>query len=187
MDLIRNVGTGKFYPMEGEVYFQMFNKYIALAVEDAAEIEYVHECAKYINSLSPAVIQDLCLASIRYCNDFLEAIGESARVFSSPTDVIALIQPSVLIIPNLENGKEPVLHMELNCDWEIEHRKEWIVRGDSVLYVGAFNGQDPWQAIRIRSAGITRLTIRCRRDGPDGPRPELKRYVSSSTMHRVFE
>ena len=30
-----------------------------------------------------------------------------------------------------------------------------------------------------------RITIRCRHDGPDGPRPELKRYVKSKKMGSI--
>lgn len=144
MELIRNVITNTYGCPEGEVRFELFNKYIQFAVEDAADIDYSRLCAQYLNSQPELVIKDLCEASIRYCNNFLEAIGEPTKVFNNYRDVLKLIYPSVLLIPDPENGDEPMIHMELNCEWEEEHGMEWIVRDGKVLYVGAFNGEYPW-------------------------------------------
>lgn len=47
------------------------------------------------------------------------------------------------MVPACEADSEPVLHMEMNCDWEEEHGMEWIVRGDEILYVGQFTGENP--------------------------------------------
>jgi hypothetical protein len=53
------------------------------------------------------------------------------------------IFPSLLIVPFSNGLNEPVIHLELNCTWEEEHGMEWIIRGNKVLYVGSFNGEDP--------------------------------------------
>ncbi len=143
MEVIRNVKLTEF-ALEGEVFFKCFNKYISLFVEDGEDTEYAQICAKYLNELTESVIIRLCEASIRYCNDFLDAVGEPLKTFEKAIDVLKLISPSVLIVPYPENGDEPVIHLELNCEWEPEHGLEWIVRADKVLYVGAFNGEYPW-------------------------------------------
>ena len=142
MDLIKNVEEGEF-GIEGEVFFRKFDKYISLSIEDD-NLSFAQECAEYLNSLSEDVVEDLCEASIRYCNSFLDAIGEPIKSFNKASDVLELIYPSVLLVPYPENEKVPVIHMELNCDWEPEHGMEWVVRENKVLYVGAFNGEDPW-------------------------------------------
>ncbi|WP_041598668.1 DUF6985 domain-containing protein [Hahella chejuensis] len=142
MEIIKNIGSGEF-GIEGEVYFRCFDKYIALSVE-GENIEFAQMCAEYLNELTDDVISSLCEASIRYCNGFLEAIGEPIKTFEKPTEVLSLIYPSVLLVPSPGNEREPVIHMELNCEWEPEHGMEWVVRGNKVLYVGAFNGEDPW-------------------------------------------
>lgn len=129
---------------EDKVYFALFEKYINLYNWDGASSEYEYACATYLNNLSDAVIDHLCEAAIRYCNDFLYAIGEAPKQFETSRDVLALIYPSSLSIPNPEGRNEPVIHMELNCEWEEEHGMEWVVRDDRVLYVGAYNGEDPW-------------------------------------------
>ena len=143
MEVIRNANLTE-YGLEGEVFFKCFDKYISLSVEDGEDTEYAEICAKYLNELKDATIIRLCEASIRYCNDFLDAVGEPLKKFEKAIDVLKLISPSVLIVPYPENGNEPVIHLELNCEWEPEHGLEWIVRGDKVLYVGAFNGEHPW-------------------------------------------
>ncbi|MBQ0775912.1 MAG: hypothetical protein KBT87_14675 [Gammaproteobacteria bacterium] len=147
MELIKNVYQSQLDPPEGEVWFGLFEKYIGFAIEDAADIEYAKKCAEYLNSFSEDLIRSLCESSIRYCNSFLEAVGEPRIEFKDYRDVLLKIYPSTLLVPDPENGDEPIVHMELNCEWEPEHGMEWVVRGSEVLYVGAFNGIYPWSDI----------------------------------------
>jgi hypothetical protein len=144
LEFIKNISQGK-YGFEGEVFFRLFGQYINFTVDGSAQIDYVERCAVYLNSLPETVIDALCRASIRYCNDFLSTIKESGKYFEKPEDVLSLIYPSVLIVPDPENGDDPVIHLELNCEWEEEHGLEWIIRGNRVLYVGSFNGMNPWK------------------------------------------
>ena len=57
--------------------------------------------------------------------------------------MLALVTPLAWIIPKMQQG-EPVIHLRLNCDWEPEHGMEWIVRGDKVVFVSTYEGEDPW-------------------------------------------
>ncbi|MGL6312415.1 DUF6985 domain-containing protein [Vibrio sp. WXL103] len=141
MQLINNIKKSE-YGIEGEVYCRLFDKDIALSVEDE-EMIFAEKCANYLDGLQGEVIDELCRASINYCNSYLKAIGESPKLFANPLDILKLIYPSVLMVPYPE-GAEPVIHMELDCEWEPEHGMEWIIRNDKVLYVGAFNDEDPW-------------------------------------------
>tara|TARA_R100000306_G_scaffold32381_2_gene34123 strand:- start:2384 stop:2848 length:465 start_codon:yes stop_codon:yes gene_type:complete len=142
VEVIRNITEGRF-GVEGEVYFGLFEKFISLSVEDDS-IAYAELCAAHLNSLSEKVILDLCRASIRYCHDFLENSGGHPKNFQHPKEVLPLIYPSVLIVPSPEDPALPVVHLELDCEWEEEHGMEWIVRGNEVLFVGAFHGVNPW-------------------------------------------
>ena len=105
---------------------------------------YIEKCADYLNSLSDEVIDRLCEASIRYCNDFCDMVGEEPKKFENIRDVLKLIQPNGLSIPKPKDENTPVIDLELNCDWEEEHGMQWIIRNNQVLYVGAYNGEDPW-------------------------------------------
>ena len=129
--------------VEGRVHFDLFGIDIDVMIEDPNCTEYAEKCAKYLNELNDDLIAHLCKSSVKYCNNFLEAIGEPIKKFKGPRDVLPLINPILLIVPGLNPEKEPIIHLELNCDWEVEHGMEWIVRGNKVLYVGAFNGEDP--------------------------------------------
>jgi hypothetical protein len=90
------------------------------------------------------LIDSLCEACIRYCNGFLAEVGEGPRTFKSPRTILNSVSPSVLIAPNLEDLDESVIHMEQSCDWEVEHGMEWVIRGNKLLYVGSFTGEDHW-------------------------------------------
>lgn len=142
--LLRNVSSEGFWPLQGEAFLALFDGYVPFVVEDAAGLEYVERCVMYFNNLDAVVIESLCQASIRYCNDVLALTGQNLRHCGSSSEVLRLISPSTLIVPNQEVPGEAVAHLELNHDWEVEHGMEWIVRDNRVLYVGAFNDSDPW-------------------------------------------
>lgn len=144
MDFLNNISPGED-GTEGEVFFGLFDRSIRFMVEGSADLAYVKKCAAYLNGLTPEVIAELCLASIRYCNDFLSLVGEPEKSFARPADVLLLIDPVTLLVPEPEDGDEPVVHLELNCEWEEEHGLEWLVRNNRVLYVGAFQGVNPWR------------------------------------------
>ncbi|HEX3047590.1 MAG TPA: hypothetical protein VHY08_22755 [Bacillota bacterium] len=138
---LQNVKEGQ----EGEVYFKLFNQYIKLYSWNGAGIGYIEKCAGYLNSLSDEIIDRLCEASIRYCNGFCDDVGEELKEFMNIRDVLKLIQPNGLCIPKPRDENTPVIDLELNCDWEEEHGMQWIIRNDRVLYVGSYDGVNPWE------------------------------------------
>jgi hypothetical protein len=132
------------YGLAAGVEFSLFSKDIQLVIEEGTDKDYAQQCADYLNSLPDGLIDDLCRASARYCDDHLDRIGEPRKVFASPRDILKNIYPS---------GQRPVIHMELNCDWEEEHGMEWVVHDDKVLYVGPFVGEDPMRDISRNDPG----------------------------------
>ena len=131
------------FAVEGRVYCRPFGRYIGFAVEATASMAYVRRCAEHLDTLPAATLDALCEASIRYCNEFRSLVGEAPLAFAAPRDVLALVDPNTLLIPD-EERPEAVVHLEMNCEWEPEHGLEWIVRDGRVLYVGGFNGGNPW-------------------------------------------
>lgn len=145
MEIIRGTTTTGRRPLQGEVNLTLFGTWVQFAGEtDTVTEDYAAACATFANSLPERVIETLCIACIRYCNVFLWEIGEPQKTFKASRDVLSFVTPRLLIVPSPPPDREPVLHMELDCEWEPEHGMEWIVRGSSVLYVGGFDGQDPW-------------------------------------------
>jgi len=73
---IKNLKTNEYSELEGEAYFELFDRNILVYIDQDADIEYAELCITYLNSLSKELINQLCKASIRYCNEFLDDIGE---------------------------------------------------------------------------------------------------------------
>lgn len=142
--VIKNLKTNKFSELEGEAYLELFDRNILVYIDKDADIEYAELCVTYLNSLSEQLINKLFKASIKYCNDFLDDIGEDIIAFSKTTDVQPHIIPNSICIPKPKNKSEPVIDLELNCTWEEEHGMEWIIRGRKVMYVGPYNGVTPY-------------------------------------------
>jgi hypothetical protein len=143
MDLVRDLRIDE-NGITGEVFFRLFDRYILLVIEDSNP-DYAKKCAAHLNDLSETLISRLCEASLEYCNAALKANGQPLRKIKAARDILMDISPAMMIVPACpESSIEPIIHLELNCSWEQEHGMEWIVRGDRVLYVGAFVGEDPF-------------------------------------------
>nr|WP_154643563.1 hypothetical protein [Leptospira interrogans] len=112
--------------------------------------------AKRLNSLSSEVIDECCAAAMRYRTAFLKVIGKPDLPIAQKSDILKCIYPGTLIISNSNlSNDSPVIHLELNCEWEPEHGMEWFIAGDSVLYVGPFESvgldsipDDEWNFIQ---------------------------------------
>lgn len=142
--VIKNLKTNEYFEVEGEAYLELFDQNITVYIEQESDIEYAELCITYLNTLSDGLIDDICNASIRYCNEFLDDIGEDIIEFNKPTDVLPYITPNTICIPKPKNKTEPVIDLELNCEWEEEHGMEWIIRNGVVMYVGPYNGITPY-------------------------------------------
>lgn len=141
---IKNLKTNEYFELEGEAYLELFDQNIKVYIDQESDIEYAELCITYLNTLSEGLINEICKASIRYCNEFLDDIGEDIIDFSKPTDVLSHITPNTICIPYPDNKTEPVIDLELNCKWEEEHGMEWIIRNGKVMYVGPYNGVNPY-------------------------------------------
>ena len=131
---------------DGTVFSTLFDREIKVMLSDGGSQAYAQCCANVLNSLSQKLIDDFCAASIRYCNGFLEAVGEPLREFPHRASVLKLIEDGMLIVPETPDPQLPVVHMELNCDWESEHGLELIIRDSRLIYLGGYDGYDPSQS-----------------------------------------
>lgn len=145
--MITNIEKTK-YGLEGKVNFELFNKTIDVLMDEEIDLDYANLCAKALNNLDEKTIDNLCQYSINYCIDFCnEVVDEEAPDFNSVRDVLDYINPSLLIINVPKEKDKIVIHLELNCEWEIEHGLEWTINNGEILYVGAFESEDGWSDI----------------------------------------
>lgn len=146
-EVINNIEKTK-YGLEGKVYFGLFNKTIDVLMDEDIDLDYANLCAEALNSMDEETIDNLCRYSINYCIDFCNDVGdEEAAEFNLIRDVLDHISPSVLIIDKPKEKNNIVIHLELNCDWEIEHGLEWTIKNGEILYVGAFESEDGWSEL----------------------------------------
>jgi len=128
----------------GEFQCTLFGKAIGVMIYEELDVEHVESCVALLNGLTDDSIDHLCRASELYCKDFLDSVGEPEIKFQNSRSVLEIVYPSLLSVPSANPTREPVVHMELNCDWEAEHGMEWVIRNDEVLFVGPYNGCDPY-------------------------------------------
>lgn len=136
--------SNNFSEYEGETFLDIFDHNVKVYIEQGADVEYAERCVAYLNALDEEVLDTLCRAAIKYCNEFLEDIGGDIIEFATPRDVLSYITPNTICIPNPKNKNEPVIDLEFNCTWEEEHGMEWIIRDGKAMYVGPYNGINPY-------------------------------------------
>ncbi|WP_322903154.1 DUF6985 domain-containing protein [Paenibacillus sp. SGZ-1009] len=119
-------------------------------LEPDIPLAYAERCAEAFNTLHPSLLRQLCQYSYDYCIDFCDYVGETPPPIGQLEHILHYIAPmSMEITPfptayNADNA-EPVLHLELECEWEPEHGLEWLIRGDEILYVGSCEMLPAWR------------------------------------------
>lgn len=144
MKTVRNLSFDEF-GLSGEFYFKLFKSWIGLFIANRSTPEYAASCITMANGLNTALLNQLFVASNAYREHQLKISGNEVKRITTRKGLSQLIEPRRLIIPEPDRGKTPVAHFELNCRWELEHGMEWIIRGESLLYVGEFCGQNPFR------------------------------------------
>lgn len=146
MELIRNVQE-QSEELVGEFFFGLYTRWIKFSCIEGDHIEEAVQCINYLNNLPDSVIEYALEASIRYRNDFL-LVEDLPLSLDNPRDVLPLIVPLDLWVLEPDRGKYPYALLEWDCEWEVEHGMIWIIRDDSVAYVGPANAApDPWDDV----------------------------------------
>ncbi|WDE96337.1 hypothetical protein PQO03_11515 [Lentisphaera profundi] len=109
------------------------------------ECRYVEKCINRFNNLPESLIDNLFESSIKYsqeCQEYWADLGidlDDEEIITK-SNVKNNISPSLLIINEKPLDGDIVLSLELNCSWEDEHGMEWLIKGNNILYVGAYEG-----------------------------------------------
>lgn len=125
---------------EGTIPFDLLNQDITILLDesDGPDFAYAETCVKALNQLSDQAIDRLCEASLRYCYDFCDIVGEEPPKINASREILMYIEPNSMIIEKVEDDSV-VIHLELECSWEEEHGLEWLIKDEQVLYVGPFS------------------------------------------------
>ena len=149
MELIKSlkkVETG----MEGEIYFALFERDIELVFDEDVSIEYVTKCVQKLNSLSEEAISAICNYSLDFCVDTMKNLPdvEYAKGLSdikSNSDILQFIQPISLTVDAPDDENISAINLYCKCEWDEDNDMQILLQNDTVLYVGVFDGLDPWQ------------------------------------------
>lgn len=140
---IKNIIRGEF-TYEGEAYFPLLDTQIDVYFDYDVPTEYADRCVSRLENLKQSTIDRLCAGAYNYCEDFSLMAGEEiVPRGTAPAQILEYVYPLVMIIETPLTD-EVAWHMECGCRWDEEHGLEWTVRGDEVLYVGAFSDESPW-------------------------------------------
>lgn len=137
------------YGVEGTMLWKLFGEDVKVLINGADE-EYAQRCAEYLDNMPKELLDKLRHATLLYAQDFYELTGEEElEKFMSvkPDDILEYVCPSMLIIDEPQDDRIG-FHLEMGCEWEIEHGLEWSVLDGRPMYVGAFESVSPWRAFK---------------------------------------
>ena len=134
----------------GTVYFPLFDADIEVSIHDKAPVQYAERCAEAVQNLSASVVDELCAASIRYCEDIRKLYLDEGWDFGVPEGVsgraiLDYVSKDGTLNIDPPEGDGVGFRFELNCDWEEEHGLEWSILNSEVVYVGSFSDENPWR------------------------------------------
>ena len=99
---------------------------------------------QFLTTWDDALFSRLAQATLAYCRAFSEEVGLTDFDGRSSADILDCVRTGVIIIPPQVRAN-PVVRIELECDWEPEHGLEWVVESPrSILYVGPFRMIGDW-------------------------------------------
>lgn len=140
---IKNIIKGEF-TYEGKAYFPLFDTETEVYFDYDVPLRYADSCISRLENLKQSTIDRLCEGAYNYCTDFSLIAGEeTVPRGTSPAQILEYVYPLVMIIEKPLTD-QPAWHMECGCRWDEEHGLECSLRGDEVLYVGAFSDESPW-------------------------------------------
>ena len=124
-----------------KVKIKFFERKIEIFQEDKRSEEYLQKCIEFTNAISERNFDKACKATCLLYNNILPELDEETVEFSNPREILNYLKPISLIIPEPQIENEPICHLELHLE---ETSIEWIIRGNTLLFVGEFVGEDPW-------------------------------------------
>ncbi|MBO0991836.1 DUF6985 domain-containing protein [Bacillus sp. SD088] len=95
-------------------------------------------------TLHNELIDQIYQAAIAYCEDFCDDVGLEPPKIDKTTDILNYIEPTGFIIDKPKDPHISIIHLEGDCEWEVEHGIEIIIRENQLLYLSSFNSMGAW-------------------------------------------
>lgn len=132
-----------------EFYAPVFNQYMGVYVGDPdISTEAVEKVVQAFNQLDQDTLAKLFQFSWDYCKSFCDYVGDQeCPSIQQPEEILQYIEPIDMMIEMDPERTETIIRIELNCDWEVEHGLEWLIRDQQILYVGSCEVPDAWKEL----------------------------------------
>lgn len=134
------------YSNEGEIYFPLFNKNIAISIDFDVNDEYIKKCITSLQNLKDEIIDEICNYAIKYCEDYRKEFEELDIEIPEKIEgrsILKYLKPLNIIVKKT-NLEEPAFCIEFNCDWEEEHGLGIIFFDNRVIYLGPYVYEFPY-------------------------------------------
>ncbi|WP_445633367.1 DUF6985 domain-containing protein [Nostoc sp. DSM 114161] len=141
--VLATLKTDKFGALEASIYFAKFDLNVRLVADKQLDT-YEKRCIETFFAWGETLFTKLEQASFEYYQGHLDNIGEEVE-FSS-TQIWNHCQPmNIHFISSQKDLFSTFIDVELECDWEIEHGMQWLIKNtDELVFVGPYNGHaDP--------------------------------------------
>lgn len=111
--------------------------------------EYLQRCIEHFENLSDELLDALCEALCRYCENVRDDAEDVFGDLGLPEtitgrEILNYCSPSALNVEAPPNENVIGYSVEGSCDWEPEHGIQVIIRDDRVLFVSSFEGRSVW-------------------------------------------
>ncbi len=154
--MINNLKKNQYGELEGEVYVPLFDMDMEVSISNESKLAYAERCAEYFCNLPEDVLERFCKYCSRYCEEMRRVLDEEDMPVPEGVEgkeILDYIAPNILIIDEKCDESIIEFHMEMSCDWEIEHGLELTIKDGKILYVGSYDGMPPYHTSRIEYVG----------------------------------
>lgn len=154
--MIKNVKQTEYGNLEGQVWNELFQTDMEVAISSEAKLAYAERCAEYFSNMPEEVVDRLCKYCIRYCEEMRRLYDEGEIDVPEGVagrEILSYIRPNILIIDEKCDENIIEFHVECGCAWEFEHGLEITIKDNKILYVGSYDGMPPYFIERLEQAG----------------------------------
>ncbi|MDZ8108608.1 MAG: hypothetical protein RM338_23695 [Nostoc sp. DedQUE12a] len=137
--VLATLRTDNFGAIEASIYFAKFDRNVRLAADKELDA-YEKRCIQTFFAWGETLFTKLQQASFRYYQAHLDSIGEQIEIASA--EIWNHCQPmNIHFLSSQQDLLSTFIDVELECDWEIEHGMQWLVKNtDELVFVGPYNG-----------------------------------------------
>ncbi len=143
-----------FGSLEGAVSCRLF-KYEIPAVAKKCGEGYARRAADFVANLPESIADTLIKATLAYLIDLLDEhegefelpVGFYLDEDSKASDIIPWLEPQQIVFDKgilSDEEAPPAFSMRLCFSPVPDEQIEWVIRDDTVVYVGEYNDTSPW-------------------------------------------